>query len=170
MIKTNVAPQRTIDKQVLAEEAAAIAKTYEFDYGCCPQCVLAAVQETVPNNKVTDETIKASHGLSGGGGLTGIGLCGSLVGGLMVLGTKRGRDHDKFDKGKFIGNFKACNELIDEFKKEFDGLTCQDLQQEFTGKTYDMWKAEEYQEFSDKRGDQCARTAEFVTRWVVNKL
>lgn len=157
-------------KQALAEKAAKIAKTYEFDYGCCPQCVLAAVQETIPNNKISDETIKASHGLSGGGGLTGVGLCGSLVGGLMVLGSKRGRDHDKFSKGKFIGNFKACNDLVEEFQKEFNGLTCQDLQQEFTGKTYDMWKAEEYQEFTDKRGEQCAVTAEFVTRWVVNKL
>ena len=157
-------------QQALAEKAAKIAKTYEFDYGCCPQCVLAAVQETIPNNKISDETIKASHGLSGGGGLTGVGLCGSLVGGLMVLGSKRGRDHDKFSKGKFIGNFKACNDLVEEFQKEFNGLTCQDLQQEFTGKTYDMWKAEEYQEFTDKRGEQCAVTAEFVTRWVVNKL
>ena len=47
-----------ISKQKLAEKAAAVAKTYEFDYGCCPQCVLAAVQETVPNNKISDETIK----------------------------------------------------------------------------------------------------------------
>lgn len=161
---------KQMTKQALAEKAAKIAKTYEFDYGCCPQCVLAAVQETIPNNKISDETIKASHGLSGGGGLTGVGLCGSLVGGLMVLGSKRGRDHDKFSKGKFIGNFKACNDLVEEFQKEFNGLTCQDLQQEFTGKTYDMWKAEEYQEFTDKRGEQCAVTAEFVTRWVVNKL
>jgi len=33
-----------------------------------------------------------------------------------------------------------------------------------------MWKAEEYQEFTDNRGDKCAMTAEFVTRWVVNKI
>ena len=32
-------------------------------------CVLAVVQETV--GYVDDNTIKASHGLSGGGGLTG---------------------------------------------------------------------------------------------------
>ncbi|RTZ67160.1 MAG: hypothetical protein DSZ29_01485 [Aquificaceae bacterium] len=155
------------NKTEIAENAAKIAKTYEVDYGCCPQCVLAAVKETVPNNKITDELIKASHGLSGGGGLTGIGLCGSLVGGLMVLGSKRGRDRDKFNKGKFIGNFSTCNQLTQEFEKKFGGLTCQDLQQKFTGKTYDMWQAKEYKEFSDNRGDQCAETAEFVTQWVV---
>ncbi len=157
-----------VDKKQKAEEAAALALKYEFDYGCCPQCVLAAVQETV--GIVSDETIKASHGLSGGGGLSGVGLCGSLVGGMLALGAKRGRDREKFSKGKFIGNFSKANELAEIFKEEFGGLTCQDLQQQFTGKTYDMWQPEEYQEFSDNRGDQCARTAEFVTRWVVERL
>lgn len=156
------------EKKQRAESAAALALKYEFDYGCCPQCVLAAVQETV--GLVTDETIKASHGLSGGGGLSGVGLCGSLVGGMLALGAKRGRDREKFAKGKFIGNFSKTNELAERFKEKFGGLTCQELQQQFTGKTYDMWKPEEYQEFSDNRGDQCARTAEFVTRWVVERL
>lgn len=152
----------------LKEHAAQLARRYEFDYGCCPQCVLAAVQETVGG--VSDETIKASHGLSGGGGLTGIGLCGSLVGGLLALGAKRGRDRDKFAKGKFISNFKAADELIGRFREEFGGTTCRDLQEQFTGRTYDMWNAEEYKAFTDSRGDQCARTAEFVTRLVVEKL
>lgn len=34
------------NKAELAEQAADIALQYEIDYGCCPQCVLAAVQET----------------------------------------------------------------------------------------------------------------------------
>ncbi len=155
-------------KRDIAEQAASLAKKYEFDYGCCPQCVLAAVQETVGG--VSDETIKASHGLSGGGGLTGIGLCGSLVGGLIALGTRRGRDRDKFEKGKFIGNFRNSEALIEQFREKFGGVTCRELQEKFTGRTYDMWKAEEYQAFSAARGEQCAETAEFVTRRVVEKL
>ena len=57
------------EKQALAEQAYEKAVKYELDYGCCPQCVLATVQETV--GIVDDATIKASHGLSGGGGLVG---------------------------------------------------------------------------------------------------
>ncbi len=53
----------------LGEQAYAKAVKYELDFGCCPQCVLATVQETV--GIVDDQTIKASHGLSGGGGLLG---------------------------------------------------------------------------------------------------
>ena len=50
-------------KQLLGEQAYAKALKYELDFGCCPQCVLATVQETV--GIIDDQTIKASHGLSG---------------------------------------------------------------------------------------------------------
>lgn len=49
-------------------------------------------------------------------------------------------------------------------------MTCEQLQQAFTGKTYDMWEPEKYQAFSDVRGDPCARTGEFVTRWVAQRI
>ncbi len=43
--------------QILGEQAYAKAMQYELDYGCCPHCVLAAVQETV--GIVDDQTVKA---------------------------------------------------------------------------------------------------------------
>ena len=60
-IETSTAPED------IAAVAYAKARQYEMDYGCCPQCLLAALQETV--GLVDDQLIKASHGLSGGGGL-----------------------------------------------------------------------------------------------------
>jgi C_GCAxxG_C_C family probable redox protein len=156
------------EKNRAAEQAFAKALQYELDYGCCPQCVLAAVQETV--GIVDDATIKASHGLSGGGGLCGQGACGALTGGLMALSAKRGRDRNKLDKGRFIGNFQKGRDLVDRFRSEFGGVTCEELQQRFTGRTYDMWKAEEYQAFSDARGQQCAMATATVTRWVVEMM
>jgi C_GCAxxG_C_C family probable redox protein len=151
-----------------AELAYEKALRYELDYGCCPQCVLAAVQETV--GIVDDATIKASHGLSGGGGLSGHGACGALTGGLMALSAKRGRDRDKLDKGRFIGNFQKGAELVERFRNEFGGVTCAELQHRFTGRTYDMWKPDEYQAFSDARGEQCALATATVTKWVVEML
>ena len=156
------------DKQALAQAAYDKALKYELDYGCCPQCVLAAVQETV--GVIEDSVIKASHGLSGGGGLSGVGACGALTGGLIALSAKRGRDRDKLDKGRFINNFKKGNELVERFRAEFGGVTCVELQARFTGKTYDMWKPEEYQAFDTARGEQCARATATVTRWVVEMM
>jgi len=156
------------DKQDLALRAYDKAMKYELDYGCCPQCVLSAIQETV--GVIDDSVIKASHGLSGGGALSGEGACGALTGGLVALSAKRGRDRDKLDKGRFINNFKKGQELVDRFRAEFGGVTCQELQHQFTGRTYDMWRAEEYQAFSDARGEQCARATATVTKWVVEML
>ncbi|HIP53108.1 MAG TPA: C_GCAxxG_C_C family protein [Chromatiales bacterium] len=156
------------EKQKLAEEAYEKAVKYELDYGCCPQCVLATVQETI--GIVSDETIKASHGLSGGGGLMAKGACGALTGGLMALSAKRGRDRERLDKGRFITNFKKGRELVERFEREFGGVTCEELQRQFTGRTYDMWDAEEYMQFDRDRGKQCAHATGLVTKWVIEML
>jgi len=115
-----------LNKAALADEVYETAVCYELDYGCCPQCVLSAVQEAV--GLVDDQTIKARHGLSGGGGLMGQGTCGALAGGLMALSVKRGRDRDNFQKGRYINNFNKGRELVEKFRQEFDGVTCEDLQ------------------------------------------
>jgi C_GCAxxG_C_C family probable redox protein len=153
------------EKPSVAEQAYQKALQYELDYGCCPQCVLAAIQETVGG--IDDSTIKASHGLSGGGGLMGQGACGALTGGLLALSTKYGRERDKLDKGRGVNNFKKGKILVERFRAEFGGITCEDLQHQFTGKTYDMWNAEEYKAFSDARGDKCAQATATVTKWVL---
>lgn len=155
-------------EQTLGEQAYEKALKYELDYGCCPQCVLATVQETI--GIVNDQTIKASHGLSGGGALLGEGVCGALTGGLMALSAKYGRDRDKLDRGRYINNFKKAKELTERFQREFGGVTCRQLQKQFTGRTYDMWNAEEYKAFSDARGQQCANATGTVTKWVIEML
>lgn len=155
-------------KCLLGEQAYGIAVKYELDYGCCPQCVLASVQETL--GVIDDQTIKASHGLSGGGALLGEGVCGALSGGLLALSAKYGRDRDKLDKGRYINNFKKARELTERFRQEFGGVTCRELQQQFTGRTYDMWNADEYKAFDDARGQQCAHATGTVTKWVIGML
>ena len=154
--------------QSLGEQAYAKAMKYELDYGACPQCVLAAIQETV--GIVEDQTVKASHGLSGGGGLVGEGVCGALAGGLLALSAKYGRDRDKLDKGRYMNNFKKVRELTERFRAEFGGLTCKELQQQFAGRTYNMWDAGEYKAFDNARGKQCAHATGTVTRWVIEML
>jgi C_GCAxxG_C_C family probable redox protein len=155
-------------REELAAKASQLAFELEGKYGCCPQCVLTALKETVGN--ISDDAIKASHGLSGGGGLSGVGTCGALSGGLVALSTKRGRDADKLHKGRGIGNFQLGNQLVERFREEFGGITCEELQQQFTGKTWDMWNPKEYKGFEEARGDKCARATALVTRWVIEMM
>ena len=155
-------------KRAQAHQAYHQAVKCELDYGCCPQCVLVAVQEAI--GIIDDQTIKASHGLSGGGGLLGQGACGALAGGLLALSAKRGRDRDKMDRGRFIGNLQKGRQLVERFREEFGGVTCVELQRQFTGRTYDMWNADEYDQFNRDRGNQCAHVTGTVTKWVIDIL
>jgi C_GCAxxG_C_C family probable redox protein len=155
-------------RKKLGEQAYEKAMKYELDYGCCPQCVLATVQELV--GIVDDHTVKASHGLSGGGGLTGEGVCGALSGGLLALSAKYGRDCDRLDKGRYLNSLKKARVLTERFRGEFGGVTCKELQQKFTGRTYDMWDAGEYKAFDEARGMQCANATGMVTQWVIEML
>ncbi len=156
------------DMSHLAQRAHDRAFELECKYGCCPQCVLTAVKETVGG--VTDETIKASHGLSGGGSLMGRGACGALAGGLLALSTVRGRDADKLHKGRGIANFQIGRQLVDKFVIEYGGVTCEQLQHSFTGRTWDMWDPVEYKAFCDARGEKCAQATALVARWAVEIL
>lgn len=159
----------TLDSSLdLPQKAYDIAYELDVKYGCCPQCVLSAVKQT--SGFVTDETIKASHGLSGGGGLMGEGACGALTGGLLALGALHGRDADKLHRGRGISNFNAGRQLVEQFKQEYGGITCEYLQKEFSGRTWNMWNPEEYKGFSDMRGDKCAHATGLVTRWVTEIL
>ena len=155
-------------RALIAQQAYDKAAKYELDYGCCPQCVLATVQETL--GLIDDQTIKASHGLSGGGGLLGEGIWGALSGALLALGAKYGRDRDKLDAGRYINNFKKAREFTERCRQEFGGVTCKELQKQFTGRTYDMWQADQYKAFDKERGNQCAHATGTVTRWLVEML
>src|SRR6266581_1808906 len=140
----------TEDKKALAEQAYRKAADYEQRYGSCPQCILRAVQETVGG--IDDATIKAAHGLAGAGGL-------------LVLSARFGRDRENMDKGRNLNNFRKCEELVARFRTTFGGTLCRELQQQFTGRTYNLWPADDYAAFNAARGEQCANATGMVARW-----
>lgn len=157
------------DTKSKAEEAYALARQFELDYGGCPQCVLMAIQDTVGG--VDDATIKAAHGLSGGGGLTGVGTCGALAGGLVALSVRYGRSTDDMGgRARFLVNFKKGQELVARFREKFGGITCKEVQTQFVGKNYDMWTEEGYKAFKEECVDKCANASGSVAQWVVEMI
>ena len=63
-------------------------------------------------------------------------------------------------------------QMLEELKQthQQDQEQIQQLQQQFTGRTYDMWNAAEYKAFNDARGLKCAHATGTVTKWVVELL
>jgi hypothetical protein len=157
-------------KKELADQAYQLAYEYDLKYGCCPQCVLMAVQETI--GYVSDDLIQAAHTLSGGGGLLGDGTCGALSGGLLALGAKFGRPVDRLGKGRFIKSFMVGKELIKKVEAEFTGAcSCNDVQNICHGRTYDMWNAGEIKELKDENFvNYCANLTGKIAQWCVEMM
>lgn len=157
------------NKEELAKKAYDLAYDYDLKFGCCPQCVLLAVKETI--GYVTDDIIKASHTLSGGCGLLGYGTCGALSGGLLALGAKYGRDVEGFGKGKFMKSFMVAKQLMEKVEEEFKGTTCDDIQNVCHGKTYNMWDANEIKDLkNEKFVKYCADMTGKIAQWCVEMM
>jgi C_GCAxxG_C_C family probable redox protein len=158
------------EKLALVEKAYQIAYDYDLKFGCCPQCVLAAVQETIGG--IDDAVIKASHALAGGGGLAGAGTCGALSGGMLALGAYhgRGRTSEGFESGRSFKSFQYSKELFDTFSERNKGFSCNDVQCKLTGRSWDFWNLEESTSFKSQAKDECAKLTGEVASFVVKRL
>jgi C_GCAxxG_C_C family probable redox protein len=155
----------TVDEHV-PEKAYQLAFSYEAKFGSCPQCVIAALFETLG---VGDENIfQSAHGLTGGSSLSSQGTCGALAGGMMAISTLVGRTYQEFQDGhKNRLVFKYTKLLYDRFFEEYGSPLCCDVQKKLFGQSYDLRDKQEYEEF-EKAGahvDKCTSVAGNVAKW-----
>ncbi len=164
---TDINPEK---KQELMDKAYALAYENEQKYGCCPQCVLAAIQDVLGMGD--DATFKASHALAGGGALMTSGSCGALVGGMLALGAKYGRDREHFTSGQNMQSFKLVKKLYERFVEEFGSPICAGVHTQLFGRSYDLWNKYEYQAFEAAGGhlDKCPHVAGKAAAWAVEIL
>ncbi|MFH1101958.1 MAG: C-GCAxxG-C-C family protein [Methanobacteriota archaeon] len=154
------------DNESLPEKAYHLAYTYEGKLGSCPQCVLAALMETI---KVGDEQVfQSAHGLTGGTSLSSQGTCGALAGGLMAISTLVGRTYQEFQDGeKKSLVFKYTKRLFDRFLEEYGSPLCCDVQKQLFGRCYNLRDKEEYAAFEQAGAhvDKCTSVAGNVAKW-----
>jgi C_GCAxxG_C_C family probable redox protein len=160
-----------MNKKSLPEKAYQLAFRYEAELGSCPQCVLAAIKETLGIGD--EETIKAADALAGGTALSTNGTCGALVGGMLAISSILGRDYDEFKKGKRVRNvFRYAKKLYDRFVEEFGSCTCKGVQKKIFGRSFNLWDPKEYKEF-EKAGahiDKCPEVSGKVAKWVAELI
>ena len=148
------------------ESAYQLAFQYEAKLGSCPQCVLAALKETLG---VGNESIfQASQGLTGGTALSSQGSCGALTGGMIAISTLVGRTYQEFTEGqKKRLVFKYTKILYNRFIKEYGSPLCCDVQKKLFGRSYILMDKQEYEAF-EKAGahvDKCPSVAGNVAKW-----
>jgi C_GCAxxG_C_C family probable redox protein len=153
-------------KEQLLNKAYDLAFNYEAERGSCPQCVLAALFETL--NIGDEATIKSADALAGGTALSTKGTCGALVGGLLAISSIVGREYDDFCAGKTKRRvFQFSKQLYDKFIDEYGSPLCCDVHLKLFGRTFNLMDPKEYEEF-DKAGahvDKCPSVSGNVARW-----
>ena len=159
----------------LLRNAYKLGFEYEKTYKGCSQSVIAAIQDALDIRD--DRVFKAGTGLAAGGGLTGIGVCGGYVGGVMVLSQLCGRERVKFEDLERIRfkSYDLAKKLIDEFIREFGTIICRDIQTIKFGRPYYIKDPEDFNRFEaagghhDKCPDVVGKAAQMTVRLILDQ-
>ena len=155
----------------ILKKAYNLAFKYESEYGSCPQCVLAALYETL---SVGDpKTIQAADAMAGGTSLSTEGTCGALIGGLLAIGSVVGRTYEDFSAGKRRRRvFQYSKKLYDKFVKEYGSPICKDIHVKLFGRKFNLLDPTDYSEF-EKAGahiDKCTVVSGNTAKWAAEIL
>ena len=153
-------------KEDILNEVYKKAFKYEAELGSCPQCVLAALYETLD---ISDpKTIMAVDSLAGGTSLSTEGTCGALIGGLVAISSIVGRNYNDFKKGKRKRLvFKYSKKLYDKFIEEYGSPLCKGVHKKIFGRTFNLLDKNDYKDFENAGAhiDKCTDVSGKVARW-----
>jgi len=153
-------------KDELIEKVYKLAYKYEAERGSCPQCVLAALHETLDVGDA--KTIQSCDALAGGTALSTEGTCGALVGGLLGIGSVVGRSYKAFTIGDHKRRvFQYTRKLYDRFIKEYGSPRCKDVQKKIMGRSFNLWDSKDYALFEKSGGhiDKCPAVSGNTAKW-----
>jgi len=162
-------------KQELLDKAYELAFEYEKVYRGCSQCVIAAIQDTLDIRD--DSVFKAGTGLAGGGGLTGIGVCGGYVGAVMVISQLLGRERSNFEdpEGIRYKTFELTRKFLQQYTRELGSIICRDIQLIKFGRPYYIADADDYEKFEaagahvDKCPDVVGKAAQLAVALILDE-
>lgn len=155
-----------MNKEKIIRKIFDLAYKYESEFGSCPQCVLAAIKETLDIGN--ESIIKSADALAGGTALSTKGTCGALVGGMLAIGSIEGRKYNDFKNGRKNRKvIQYAKKLYDKFIKEYDSPICKDVQIKIFGRAFNLLDSEDYTEFEKRGGhlDKCPNVAGKVAKW-----
>jgi C_GCAxxG_C_C family probable redox protein len=136
-------------RDALLERAYQLGSECSRKYRGCSQCVVAAVQDTLGIRD--DAVFKAATGLAGGIGLTGIGPCGALSGGVLALSQLVGRERSNIADPENVRqrSYDLAEKRVNAYLNEFGAIACRDVQIKRFGRPYYLRDQQEKQKFQD---------------------
>ena len=146
-----------------------VAFEFERDYGNCPQVVCGAFMEIL--NFPNKEVFKSCSGIGGGLGKKG-DVCGALIGGCLVIGSKSGREYEDFEEPSPTDCVKMVKELTEKFEEEYGSTNCKDIQEKIMGRSFDLWDEDDWIAFEEAGGheDKCPSVTKNSAIWTFEIL
>jgi C_GCAxxG_C_C family probable redox protein len=167
--KTEAVKNRILDK------AYELGFEYEKKYRGCSQCAIAAVFDTL--NIKEDAVFKAATGFAGGGGLTGMSVCGGYAAGVMIIGHLCGRERSDFSDPERIRfrTFEYVKNFTQRYIGELGSIICRDIQALRFDRPYyladpdDFVKFEEAGGHRDKCTDVVGKSAQLTVKFLLEE-
>lgn len=162
-------------EEILLEKAYQLGSECGRKYRGCSQCVVAAVQDILGIRD--DAVFKASTALAGGIGLIGIGPCGAISGGVMVLSQLVGRERSNIEdpENMRFKSYDLAKKLVDAYLDEFGAIACRDVQIKKFGRWYYLRDPQEKQKLQDAGGfdekcpDVVGKTARMTVKIILDE-
>jgi C_GCAxxG_C_C family probable redox protein len=155
-----------------AEKAYDLGFEYEKVYRGCSQAALAAIQDIL--NMKNDDVFKAATGFAGGGGLSGVSVCGGYAAGVLTIGQLLGRERSNFKDPEGIRhqNFDLVREFTLKFIEELGSVICRDIHIRQFGRPYYIADKDEFEKFEAAGGhrDKCTDVVGKATRLAVRYI
>lgn len=138
---------KTYLKKMIGDNAYQLGYDYERTYKGCGQCTIAALQDTFG---VRDDAIyKSATSIAGGAGLLSDVGCSTYVGGVLFLGSLRGRTRDDMTDEQRVRfeTHAIVRKLHDRFVQEYGTVVCRDMHMRLYGRYFYLPDSEEFSKF-----------------------
>ena len=145
---------------------------YEKTYHGCSQCVLAAIMDVMGERD--DQVFRSASGLAGGLACSSRATCGALIGGIMAISQRYGRERNKFDDVERIRFrcYEISRKLLERFESEYGGSRCADIQIQLMGRSFDLLNPADWEEFVKAGGHDthCPSVVGNAVKWTIEVL
>ncbi|MFX0202482.1 MAG: C-GCAxxG-C-C family protein [Candidatus Hodarchaeota archaeon] len=170
---------RGLSRQELLDKAYAQGANYEQNSTSCSQCTVAGLHEILD---IDDVVVKVATSSCGGQAGMGMGTCGALIGGTMVLDYFFGRPSEGMsDKASKKADFKTLGNalgvaklLYDKYVKEYGTILCPAIQQQLFGRHYFLLDPDDQEKFEKAGGhsdpSKCIHIVGNAARWTMEIL
>lgn len=157
-------------KEKLIEKAYLLGYEYEQKYGNCPQCTVAAIQDTF--GILDDSIFKAVYGLGAGIGLCAKGNCGAMTAAILAISYLQGRDRQSFYEGRFPECYALSRKMMQNFESKYGSSFCNGVQKNIFGRSFDLTDPQQFTAFEEAGGhrDKCPEVVGSAARWVAEMI